>query len=147
MLTLGITVTMLLSGDDPKIGQITQTLERMVQAVEQGNADELSHWISETYSDRFGHDHETIVDRVMREAAAFDALAIELDDLDIELVRDGMAAVVSFRPLVDGDLSKRRGSRSYALERGQRMTLRLRLEGGYWALTRGAISYSIMDRL
>lgn len=123
--------------------RVRRSLAAMVEAVEAGDRETLSDYIARDYTDRFGHDHDTAVTRVMDEVEHYPSVKVTLAHLDIAIEDKSGFATVRFLPEFEGEAdSELKVHPKYQFEPGQRLRLQMRKDGERYEVLRADMGMS-----
>ncbi|MEZ4268107.1 MAG: hypothetical protein R3F39_17210 [Myxococcota bacterium] len=124
--------------------RVKRSLAAMVEAVETGDREALEMYIARDYSDRFGHDQETAVTRVMNEVEHYPSVKVTLAHLDISIEDKSGFATVRFVPEFEGEADEAlKVHPKYRFEAGQRLRLTLRKDGERYEVLRADMGMSL----
>jgi hypothetical protein len=128
---------------DEEEERVKRSLAAMVQAVESGDAEGLEDYVARDYTDRFGHDQQAAVRRVMNEVEHYPSVKITLAHLDIDLEEKNGIAWVRFLPEFAGEADAAlKVHPKYQFEPGQRLRLQLRKDGDRYEVLRADMGMS-----
>ncbi len=129
---------------DEEEERVRRSLAAMVHAVETGDRETLSEYIALDYGDRFGHDHDGAVTRVMNEVEHYPSVKVTLAHLDIDIEEKTRFAIVRFLPELEGEAdSELKVHPKYQFEPGQRLRLQLRRDGDRYEVLRADMGMSL----
>lgn len=148
LLTIAAVGWLLLRGESDDERAVRAAVTGLVKAVEASDAEALAAFIAADYTDRLGHDADTVVDRALAEVEHFDHLEVRTGDLTIKIEEKSGLATAAFRPELVGDRdeSKKRHPK-YGFKEGQKLQLKFRKHGPDWLLVRADLVYSLTDML
>lgn len=128
---------------DPDEAAIAALIAGFEAAVESGDADAFQQGLAADYADQYGHDRETITDRVFRITDRVEALDVQISDIEIELDRDAGLATARFRVELGGE-GGRADPDDPEVRPHRRVRLHLRKDGDAWLVKRAEVVYSLL---
>ena len=134
--------------EDPVRQAVEASLYAVVGAVEAGDSELLSELIAADYTDRLGHDHRSVVRRILAEVEHIPDVQIELSHLSIQVEESTGYAIATFLPEFHGDVDMKKKRRpKYEFHKGKRLLVRFRRHGERWLVVRGDMTMSISGAL
>lgn len=140
-LTTGVT-WWALNRPDPDRDAILRLLQQLESAAEAGDADEFQAGLTLDYGDRFGHDRETVTQRVMDTTENIGHLDIQLSHIEIDIDADVGRATAKFRAELVGD-GAQNDPDAEELRSRRRIVVQVRKEGLAWYVQRADVVYSM----
>ena len=134
------------SGENPHEKAIAGAIESMVIAMEQDDPEGFKDGLHLDYRDRFGHDRNTVTDRLFLIVSEMNQLDIQIVGLTFEeLDPDYGFARVFFKVKLEGD-GRPRGYAWQEIKR-RNIVLHLRRVGDHWKGIKGDLGIDLMGAL
>ena len=134
--------------EDPERKRLEATIARLVASVEMGDSEVLSEIIAVDYTDRLGHDHRSVVRRILAAVEHIPEVHIELAHLSLQIDKKTGYATATFLPVFHGDIDLEKKTRpKYEFQKGKRLLIRFRKHGDRWLVVRGDMTMSITGAL
>lgn len=141
VVTAGV-VWWILNRPNPDRDAILQLLLQLESAAETGDADMFESGLTLDYGDRFGHDRETVTDRVMDKAADIGNLDVQLSNIEVDIDSESGRATAKFRVELVGD-GAQNDPDAEELRSRRRFVVSVRKEGPSWYVQRADVVYSM----
>ena len=128
---------------DPDLQRIEERIRLFEEAVEADDPEGFKEGLALDFGDPYGHDRDSVTDRVFREVQNIDDLDVVISGIDIDIDRKSGMATVKLKAELNGQGAPR--DPDTAEERARRrIRLQFKKQGSDWLVRRADVVYSLL---